>query len=153
MSYEYNTQHPHIASYVILRKGDKVAFVYRTNTGWMNEFYGLPSGKIETGESFVEGAIREAKEEVGVDIKEVNLSHALTMHRHQSGKAPEWVDIFFEASKWEGEPYNAEPHKHGKLEWLDINNLPDNVIHSVAVSLRAIGEGKKYIELGWHDVG
>ncbi len=151
MSHAYDTQHPHIASYVILRRGDKVAFVYRTNTSWMNEYYSLPSGKIETSESFVQGAVREAKEEVGVDVRKEDLDHVLTMHRHEPGEAPEWVDIYFEVSKWKGEPYNAEPHMHGKLVWLEINNLPENVIPAVVASLIAIGEGKNYLEYGWEE--
>jgi 8-oxo-dGTP pyrophosphatase MutT (NUDIX family) len=40
----------------------------RVNTGWMDGYYGFPAGHKETGESFLDCAIREVKEEVGLDI-------------------------------------------------------------------------------------
>lgn len=84
----YDTATPYIASYVIARKDGKVAFVLRTNTSWMNNHYGLPSGKVEHDESFEEAAIREAREEIGIKIKRADLRHILTMQRKESGKAP-----------------------------------------------------------------
>ena len=47
----YDTATPYLASFVIIRKEGKIAFVLRTNTGWMNGYYGLPSGKVEKVES------------------------------------------------------------------------------------------------------
>ncbi len=147
----YDTQRPHIASYVIFKNEEgKVAFVLRSNTSWMNNFYSLPSGKIETDESALKAAIREAKEEVGVSIKEKDLRHLLTTHRKNEGDhAPEWIDIYFEASAWQGELYNAEPEMHSKLEWLDPDNLPNNTVDNVKADFRAIKEGRTYNEFGW----
>ena len=62
----YDTARPYIASYVILRKDGKIAFVLRANTNWMNDHYGLPSGKVENNESYLQAAVREAKEEVAL---------------------------------------------------------------------------------------
>lgn len=147
----YDTQRPHIASYVIFRNAkDQVAFVLRANTSWMNDHYGLPSGKVEDEESFIDGAVREAKEEVGVEVNPDELEHVLTMQRFDSGNhAPLWVDLFFEAKKWEGELVNAEPEIHSKLEWLDPKNLPENTIPMLKVAFKAIAEGRTYCQDGW----
>lgn len=144
---KYNTATPYIASYVILRKNGKIAFVLRENTAWMNGYYGLPSGKVENGETYLQAAVREAKEEAGVDIKAADLQPVHTIHR----KEPEmtWVDVYFEATKWQGEPYNAEPHVHSELAWLDPKKLPKNVISSVKYALEQIEAGVTYAEYGW----
>lgn len=149
MSYE--TQRPHIASYVIF-KNDKgeVAFVMRSNTSWMNNHYSLPAGKVEVGEPYFKGAIREAKEEVGAVVTEKQLKHVLTMHRYTKGNhAPEWVDVFFEAQEWSGELINAEPDMHSSLDWLDPNNLPENMLPMINSAFEAITKGETYVELGW----
>lgn len=146
----YDTAQPYIASYVIVRKGKKVAFVLRNNTSWMNDYYGLPSGKVEKGESYIAAAIREAKEEIGITIKSSDLKHALTVHRYEpSSHANDWVDLYFEATKWEGEPQNAEPDIHSELAWFALDKLPENVIPSVKYSLEQLYKGKTYCEYGW----
>ena len=151
---KFGTAQPYAAAYVILRKDNKVAMVLRGNIPWMAHHYGLPAGKVEMGESFTEGAIREAKEEAGVDIKPEQLKHALTVHRfskEDDGTITEWVDTLFEAESWQGEPYNAEPHVHDALEWHDPNNLPENTIPAIKAYLAAIAEGNKYLEFGWDE--
>lgn len=150
MSQVYDTATPYVASYVVLRRGNDVAFVLRSNTSWMNGYYGLPSGKVEKDESYTSGAVREAKEEVGIDIDKDALRHALTVHRRERNETMSWVDVYFEVSEFSGEPINAEPHMHSELAWLDAGNLPENVIPSVAFALRQIAAGKTYAEYGWN---
>lgn len=145
---KYDTATPYIASYIVLRKDGKVAFVLRSNTSWMNGYYGLPSGKVEKGEYYLAAAIREAKEEIGIDVAETDLRHALTVHRVEQpdDDANNWVDVYFEVEAFTGEPYNAEPDIHSELAWLDPNDLPANVIPSVKHALEAIAAGKTYTE-------
>lgn len=145
---KYDTATPYTASYVILKKDGKVAFVLRQNTNWMNGHYGLPSGKIEKGEAAVAAAVREVQEEVGVTIKSQDLILILTGDRHEE---IDWVDFVFEARQWEGKPYNAEPHMHAELAWLDPHNLPKNVIPSVRFYLEQIQAGRNYAPYGWHE--
>jgi len=147
---KYDTATPYIASYIVVRNEGKIAFVLRSNTSWMNGYYGLPSGKTEKDESFVAGAIREAKEEIGISLKPENVRHILTVHRKEPSEiGMTWVDVYFEADTWEGEPYNAEPHMHSKLEWLDPDKLPENVIPAVMFALEQIKNGRNYGEYGW----
>lgn len=149
-SMKYNTATPYIASYVVVRKDSKIAFVLRSNTNWMNNYWGLPSGKVEVGESFLAAAVREAKEEIGIEVNKENLKHCLIVHRHEpSSFATDWVDMYFEVMVYSGELYNAEPHMHSELAWLDPLSLPDNVIPSVRDALHHIHYGKMYSEYGW----
>lgn len=143
---KYATATPYIASYVILRREGKVAFVLRSNTSWMNGYYSLPAGKVENDESYVQAAVREAQEEVGVAVQPEHLRHIHTMHRREGS---DWVDVFFEAQVWQGEPYNAEPHVHSELAWLDEQALPDTVIPSLRIALEAVARGETFSEYGW----
>jgi 8-oxo-dGTP diphosphatase len=86
----FGTATPYIASYVVLKRAGKIAFVLRTNTGWMNNYYALPAGRVEIGEKFTAAAIREAREEVGVEVDLQNLKYLLTVHRHDE---TDWVDV------------------------------------------------------------
>lgn len=143
----YDTATPYIASYVIIRDADgKIGFVHRSNTSWMNGYYGLPSGKVEKDESYIAAAIREAKEEIGIDVDPASVRFVHTMHRREG---MDWVDVYFEISKWKGEAHNAEPHMHSEFTWLDPEALPENVIPSVRVALDHIKHGTVYGEYGW----
>src|SRR5215471_20134756 len=95
----------HVPSiYVILRKAGKIAFLQRTNTDFMNGKYCLPGGHVEGLERYREAAVREAKEEAGVDIAESDLVFMHTLERFCGDHVR--VDVFFEATVWQGEPYN-----------------------------------------------
>jgi 8-oxo-dGTP pyrophosphatase MutT (NUDIX family) len=146
---KYDIATPYTAAHVILRKDGKIAFVLRQNTGWGDGDYGLLSGKVNHGESYLRAAVREAKEEAGIDIKPSGLKHVLTVHRKSDLL---WVDVCFEATKWRGEAYNAEPDKHAELVWLDPNDLPDNVVPPIRFYLEQIAAGNHYAEYGGQEL-
>lgn len=143
---------PYTACFVILRRANKIAMVLRKNTGWMDGYYGLPAGKGEWFEPFSVGAVREAKEEAGVDIDLADLKPVHIVHRHGSdteGKFIDWVDAYFEAEKWSGEPHNAEEDKSERLDWIDLENLPENIVPPQRAALSEIAKGTIYSEYGW----
>jgi 8-oxo-dGTP pyrophosphatase MutT (NUDIX family) len=136
---------------IILKRDDgKVLFLLRKNTSWMNGFFGLPSGHVEDNETFRQAACREAEEEIGVLIKPDDLQHRLTFHQLDE-RGDVRVGIYFEAIHWQGEPYNAEPDKHGEIAWLDPDKLPDTVIHTTRFKFEQIKQGDHFVEWGWAD--
>jgi len=145
----YDTAQPYLAAFVILRKNGKVAFILRSNTGWMDGYYAVPAGKVELGESVITAAVREASEEAGVKVAITDLNAVHTAYRKSDDDTVAWIDVLFEVKKWKGEPNNAEPHKHGELKWLDPENLPENVIPSIKFYLEQIKDGNTYSEYGW----
>ena len=134
--------------YVLVRRDGQLAFVKRSNTGFMDGIYCLPAGHVEDMESFSAAAIREAVEEVGVTIQPEYLRFVHVMHRHQGDHVR--VDVFFEADEWSGEPTNAEPEKHSEFTWFTADNLPyDKIMDYQAFALKHILRGQSYSELGW----
>jgi 8-oxo-dGTP diphosphatase len=144
---KYDSATPYIAVFVIFRKGKKAAFLLRQNTGWMDGYYDVIAGKVEVGETYRQAAIREAKEEAGADIRPEDLTPVLTAHRKSDDMT--WVDMIFEVRTWHGELYNAEPHKHSSLDWLDLDNLPDNIAPPGRYRLEQVAAGNRYAEYGW----
>jgi len=147
----YDSARPYIACFVILRKEDKIAMVLRKNTGWMDGYYGLPAGKVEYGEPYAPAAVREAKEEAGVDINVEDLKFVHIAHRHYENdeEIMDWVDVYFEAVEWTGEPYNAEEDKSERLDWIDIDKPPEAIVPSQRDAILKLHKGEHYSEYGW----
>lgn len=150
----YDSARPYIACFVVLEKDRKVAMVLRKNTGWMDGYYGLPAGKVEYGEPYAPAAVREAKEEAGVDIDVNDLQFVHVAHRHGEDEKEmmDWVDVYFEAERWSGEPYNAEEEKSERLDWIDLDDLPDNIVPPQKAALEEIAKGSHYSEYGWDNI-
>jgi len=149
---KFDSARPYVACFVILRKGTKIAMVLRKNTGWMDGLYGLPAGKVEYGETYLQAVIREAKEEAGVDISPEDLSFVHMVHRHGDeggGMFMDWIDVYFEASKWEGEPYNAEEHKSERLDWLEPSKHAAEIVPAQYSAIDHALNKRPYSEYGW----
>lgn len=79
-------------------------------------YYDIPGGKIEEGESPKQTAIREMKEETGIDIQNLKYKGIMTI------EYPDRMFIFdtFITKEYEGEPQEFEENTS---EWIDIDKL------------------------------
>jgi 8-oxo-dGTP diphosphatase len=130
--------------HLILRQGDCFLFGLRRNTGFSDGLYHLPAGRLEAHETVAAGAIREAKEELGIDIDPADLHLVHVMH-HRSGR----LALFFEARKWSGDLCNAEPDKCEQLDWMSSDRLPENMVRYAVAALQSIGKGETVSAYGW----
>ena len=125
------------AAYVVFRRGDEVLLQLRDGTGYRDGYWACAAaGHVEAGESVVDAAVREAREELGVALGAGDLEPLTAMHRtHANGRAvDERVDFFFTCSRWSGEPRRLEPHKSADLRWFPLGGLPEPVVpHELAV--------------------
>ena len=83
---------------------------------YLSEKWEFPGGKLEEGESNKEGLIREIKEELEMDI--YNLEFALTV-QHQYPNFHLTMHTYFADTK----QINHELHAHKKATWESIENL------------------------------
>lgn len=132
------------SSYIFFRNGENILLSRRKNTGYHDGEYSLPAGHIEDGEYALACAIREAKEETGVDIVAKDLKLAHIMYRMCADHVR--ADYFFETREWKGEISNPEPEKCAGLDWFPINNLPENIIPYVKTVLEHYANGEVYSE-------
>ncbi len=139
-----------IGSFVslILRRESEVLLIRRFNTGCEDGMYGCAGGGIDGNEPVTDALIREAFEELGIQLKkeQVNIVH-IVHKKYPQGQ--ELIGFFAEASSWEGTPRNMEPHKCDDLAWFHIHELPNNC-QSTFVHVVAMLEQKKFFsEMGW----
>lgn len=122
------------AVYGFFIKNKKILMLLRKGTGWMDGKYGVPAGHLDKGESIKGAAIREIKEEVGLDINESDLTLYHVMHRFEDDNF-EYIDFFFKVEYFEGEPKNSEPDKASEIKWFDLDALPKNIIPNVKAGI------------------
>ncbi|MCV7595585.1 NUDIX domain-containing protein [Micrococcus luteus] len=94
------------ASYVLLLRGPEVLLQRRQNTGYMDGFWVAgAAGHVEPGETARHAAVREAREELGVDIASAGLELVTVMQRTDGvGLTREQrVDWFWTCKEWMGE--------------------------------------------------
>jgi ADP-ribose pyrophosphatase YjhB (NUDIX family) len=137
---------PFAAVYLFFVRDGKILLLRRANTGHEDGNYSLVAGHIDGNESLRAAAAREAKEEAGVDINVDDLELKLVTH---SLGDREYVNFYFEAKTWEGEPTNMEPEKCDDLSWFPLDELPSNTVPYVREAIHCYREGVRYLERGW----
>ncbi|HBS48350.1 TPA: NUDIX hydrolase [Candidatus Dependentiae bacterium] len=129
-----------LGTVLILEKNNKYLLGKRKNTNYMEGFYGLPGGKVDEGESLTQALIREAKEELGINVNKSDLKLVHVLNKKDG------VYFFFYGLKWEGEPTNQEPHKCEDLNWFAIDALPQNTIYYVKDLIEKTKNNDMYTE-------
>lgn len=138
------------AVHLFLRRGNELLLLRRFNTGYEDGSYSVPAGHLDGGEEVKAAAIREAKEECGIDIDPADLEVVGVMHRKSTD---ERIDFFLTARTWTGEIVNAEPEKCDELRWCDLDDLPANVIPYVRQAIHNYRSGKWFDSFGWDKRG
>lgn len=127
-------------------RGRQILLLRRYQTGYADGLYSVPAGHLDGGEPVRLAAVREAREEIGVALDPAGLSFAGVFHRRDGD---ERVDFFLQAARWSGEPYNAEPGKCDDLRWVDVDQLPENMVPYVRRAIENLAAGVPFMEYGW----
>lgn len=126
-----------VGLFLILRQGKQVYLQLRKNASFAGQ-YCFIAGHLDGNETLKDGMIREAREEVGIDIKPADLNLRLILH-HDAGE--EYLQFYFECHRWQGTVCNCEPEKCGDIIVADWDKLPDNVPIFIQRAVAAINEG------------
>lgn len=128
-----------VAVYIILQRGNKILFLRRINTGWSDGLFCLPSGHIDPHEMPTSAAVRETFEETGIKVSQKDLKFV-----HVSFRKDEYVDFFFLANSWTGEPKITEPEKSDTFAWLDPKKAEQKIVPSVYQVIQCIKKNLQY---------
>jgi ADP-ribose pyrophosphatase YjhB (NUDIX family) len=107
---------PPLAATVILSRGDKVLLARRTIEPRAG-YWTFPGGYVELGESAEEAAVREAKEEIGVDVR---VDRLLGLH---SGAPSSVAVALFEGTIVAGEPQPL--HEVDRVGYFHPDEAPE----------------------------
>jgi 8-oxo-dGTP diphosphatase len=137
--------------FLLLTRQDHVLLALRQGTGFADGQWNLPSGKAEAGESAVAAVIREAREEIGIQLTEDEVNFAATVHCRNSDTDSR-VGLFFQANARQsplGAPYNAEPHKCAKIAWYPMTMLPATTMPYSALGVSLYQRKASFGTTGW----
>ena len=110
------------AVFVVLEQNNKVFFLRRANTGWADGLLTIPAGHVDKGDQIREAAIKEVREEACVDVAIEDLEFI-----HVDYLRDEYVNFYFRAKQWAGDPSLGEPHLASEALWIDKDRLPDDI--------------------------
>lgn len=136
-----------VTALILLMKEEKILLLKRINTGYEDGKYSLPGGHVEKQEEIRDAAIREAKEEIGINIKKEDLyvKHVLNMKVADNA----YIDFILTCYKWEGQPKIMEKDKCSEIKWVEQNNIPQNTIQFVKDIFKEENKDEFYIPYGW----
>ena len=134
------------AVHVFLVRDHKILLLRRFNTGYEDGKYSVIAGHLDGDEQVKTAGIREAREEVGIEIPSQDLQVVGVMHRKSSD---ERIDFFLATASWSGQIVNSEPDKCDELVWHDLDEQPMNVIPYVQRALDNYRRGIWFDSFGW----
>lgn len=137
-----------VTVHLLFIKEGSILLARRFQTGYMDGHYSVPAGHLDGGETIIQAAVREAREETGLELAPQELAFASVLHRRED---EERVDFFIRVRCWNGEPANTEPHKCDDLRWFKLSRLPENLVPYVRQGLHNAVMSIPFGEFGWDD--
>ncbi|WP_116200868.1 NUDIX hydrolase [Amycolatopsis circi] len=113
---------------VIRNDRDEILLIHKVD----NNLWALPGGGHDIGETITQTAVREVKEETGVDIEIIRLTGTYTNPRHvmayDDGEVRQQFSLCFE-----GRVIGGEPREDGvetkAVQWVDSSRLEELAMH------------------------
>ena len=113
-------QKPQVGTAMIITNGDKVLLMKRKGPHGHGT-WSTPGGHLDFGETPEDGAAREAKEEMGVDVFDVRFRCVTNDVFEEEGK--HYITIWLEGSAV-GEPTIAAEQEVEEIGWFAWDALP-----------------------------
>lgn len=131
------------AIYMLFIKDGKVLVQRRQGTKLWNGYLALPAGHIDSGENVYETLVKEAKEELSIDITINDIEDTFVVNR-KNKVLPPYFDVYFVIKNYEGIIRIAEPEKCKELIYVDMNNLPSDMIDYEVKAIKNYLNGIKF---------
>jgi len=118
---------PHVGVGVVIKKKDKILLLKRKNVHG-DGFWSTPGGHLEFGENPFECAIRETKEETGVNI--VNVMFLGITNDIFKDDEKHYITIWMKGQYLNGEPEIKADYEMSEVGWFDLSELPEHLFLS-----------------------
>lgn len=81
-----------VTVHLFFLRDNQILLLRRFNTGFRDGEYSVPTGHLDGDETVMKVGIREAKEEVGVDLRETDMVFSIVMHRIEGDERVDFFD-------------------------------------------------------------
>ncbi|QIP83183.1 methyltransferase, FxLD system [Streptomyces sp. Tu 2975] len=135
------------AHLVLVRDGAVLLGKRHPDSAFAPSTWHLPAGHRERGESALACTVREAAEETGLIIAEGDLRLVHTLDLLDVGSTIPRLQLFFKASRWQGEPRVLEPDRCTEWRWWPLNALPEQLVDYTRTALTAIAHEQPYTDM------
>jgi 8-oxo-dGTP diphosphatase len=105
--------------------------------------WSFPGGHLEFGETMAAAAIRETREETGLEVSELELV-SLADEMGSLNKGKHYVNVGFLAHFVSGEAKLTEPEKWERWEWFDLEKLPEPIFEATGLMIKRYQIGQLY---------
>lgn len=79
---------------LLILHNNKILLIHPTNAPWYGT-YSIPKGKLEKNETYLQAAIRETEEEVGIKIKEKQISKDYKKIQYKNQKGVVYKELYY----------------------------------------------------------
>ncbi len=131
---------PKIGVNVVVRKNGRVLFGQRKGGVGQGEWC-LPGGKLDAFESLVSGAIREVREETGIELVDLVFVNLTNDPRQECNEHYIQVTFFANTDK---DPKLTEPDSFSGWGWFSFENLPQPLFFGHRKLLQAIQSNRMF---------
>jgi 8-oxo-dGTP diphosphatase len=133
---------------LLLENNKKLLFLEQTTQNGGR--FALIGGKVETKEFAISTLVREATEEVGIEIQESDLRLVHVLQEQKNKKTQ--IVLFFKAKRWSGELKSAEPKKFKEVGWFSYLDLPENLNPITRRVIERVYEGESFTAIDTREV-
>ncbi|MGH3445271.1 MAG: NUDIX hydrolase, partial [Nocardioidaceae bacterium] len=113
---------------LVVNQDDEVLLIKRTD----NDFWSLPGGKIDLGETLRQAAVRETVEETGIEVEIIGIDGIYTNPHHvieytSDGEVRQQFTIVLTGRPTGGVPTPSD--ESSRVEWVGRQALDDHPMH------------------------
>jgi ADP-ribose pyrophosphatase YjhB (NUDIX family) len=134
--------------HIIFQKDNKILLSRRKNIT-SDGLWSLVAGHLDGGETVKQACIREAQEEVGVNINPKDIAITTVCHSYSKHNKREFIQFYTICKKWSGELTNNEPDKCSELNFFPVDRLPDSIVPYIKDGIKKTFQGVNFYEWGW----
>lgn len=114
------------ATLLVLNRDNQLLMIKRTD----NKCWGVPGGAMELGESLESTVKRESKEEIGIDVKDLELFGVYSgpdlYYQYPNGAEVYNVSVVYITHNV-SEVIQVNPDEHSEYQYFDVHNLPAEI--------------------------
>jgi 8-oxo-dGTP pyrophosphatase MutT (NUDIX family) len=111
---------------LVMNQDNQLLMIKRTD----NKCWGIPGGAMELGEDLEDTIKRETKEEIGIDVKELELFGVYSgkdlYYKYPNGAEVYNVSVVYMTRNIK-DPIEVNQDEHSEYRYFDVNQLPTEI--------------------------